>query len=139
MYKTILVPTDGSEQAARAVEYGMELAKQYDATLHTMFVVDTRRYGDPALSSTELVVEEIDNVGTDLVADIEQRAIDRGLSVVSRVCHGVPDEEIVAYARKVDADIIVLGAHGRKRANRIPIGSVAERVVRTADRPVLTT
>jgi nucleotide-binding universal stress UspA family protein len=139
MYNTILVPTDGSEQAARAVEHGMKLAEQYDATLHTMFVVDTRRYGDPTLSSTELIVEQMEDVGTDLVTDIEQRATDRGLSVVSRVCHGVPDEEIVAYATEVDADIIVLGAHGQKRANRIPIGSVAERVVRTADRPVLTT
>ncbi|WP_336359313.1 universal stress protein [Haladaptatus sp. ZSTT2] len=139
MYNTILVPTDGSEQAARAVEHGMKLAEQYDATLHTMFVVDTRRYGDPTLSSTELIVEEMEDVGTDLVTDIEQRATDRGLAVVSRVCHGVPDEEIVAYATEINADIIVLGAHGKKRANRIPIGSVAERVVRTADRPVLTT
>ncbi|MFC6732708.1 MULTISPECIES: universal stress protein [unclassified Haladaptatus] len=139
MYKTILVPTDGSEPAARAVEQGLELAAQNDSTLHTMFVVDTRRYGDPALSSIELIMTQMEDIGTELIADVERQATDSGLSVVTRVCHGVPHEEIVDYAAEIDADLIVLGSHGRTGSNRIPIGSVAERVVRSADRPVLTT
>lgn len=139
LFRTILIPTDGSEPAGRAVEQGLEIAKQYDATLHAMFVVDTRRYGDPTLSSIELVVEEMEEIGNGLVREIEQRGTENGLSVITRVSHGVPHEEIVDYAGEVGADLIVLGSHGRTGSNRIPIGSVAERVVRTADRPVLTT
>lgn len=138
MYDTILVPTDGSESADRAVEHGLELAEQNDGTLHTMYVVDTYRYGEPALSSTELVLQELEEFGADLVADIADRADGLGVETITRVCHGTPHEEIISYADEIDADLIVMGFQGQSHRLEGHMGSVADLVTHRSDRPVLT-
>jgi len=136
MYETILVPIDGSDSSNRAAEHGLELAEQFDSKLHTLFVVDTRRYGEPGLSSTEIVVDELEDYGHGLVDDFADRADNRGIETETHVCHGVPQEEIIEYAAKIDADAIVLGYQGQ--THRKKIGTVAERVVRDSNRPVFT-
>lgn len=136
MYDTILVPTDGSDGANRAVRHAVELAERFGATLHAMYVVDTRRYGEPGLSSTELVINDLEAEGESLLSDVTERAERHGVETVTRCCHGVPSEEIVAHADGVDADVIVVGYQGQTHARPGHIGSVVERVVRNAGRPV---
>lgn len=136
MYDTILVPTDGSDGANRAIEHAFELAVRHDAAVHGLFVVDHRQYGEPALSSVELVIDEVEDHGQSLLSEVAERADNEEIEVVTRCCHGIPQEEIVAYADEIDADLIVVGYQGHSHRNRI--GSVAERVVREAGRPVLT-
>jgi len=63
MYDTVLVGTDGSASANRAVTHALDEAEQHDAALHAIFVVDTGRYAEPALSSSELVTDEIEDWG----------------------------------------------------------------------------
>ncbi|MFB6165021.1 MAG: universal stress protein [Haloarculaceae archaeon] len=136
MYERVLVPIDGSDGANRAIEHAMDIADRFDADLYSLFVVDTRLYGEPGLSSTELVIDDLEDYGTDLLADFADRAGNRGLTAETRHCHGVPHEEIVDYADEVDADVIVMGYQGQTHERRGNIGSVVERVVREADRPV---
>lgn len=138
MYDTILVPTDGSDPANRAVEHGIELAERFGATLHTLYVVDTNRYGEPALSSAEVVLQELEADGNALVNDIVERANNVGIETVTRVCHGAPHEEIIRYAEEVDADLIVMGYQGHSHELAGHMGSVADRVTQSAGRPVLT-
>ena len=66
------------------------------------------------------------------------RARSAGLDVRAEVCSGVPHREIVARARALRADLIVMGTQGRGGLERSLLGSVADRVVRTAPCPVLT-
>jgi len=136
MYDTILVPLDGSDSANRAAEHALELADRFDASLHALNVVDTRLYGEPSLSSTEIVVDELEDRGHGLVDDFAKRADNVGIETQTRVCHGVPHEEILDYADQEDADAIVMGYQGQ--THRHKIGSVAERVVRDGSRPVFT-
>jgi nucleotide-binding universal stress UspA family protein len=138
MYDTILVPTDGSDPANRAVEHGLELAERFGATLHGLYVVDTRRYGEPALSSAEIVLQELEEDGTALVSKIAERGDNRGVAVETRVCHGAPHEEIITYADDIDADLVVLGYQGHSHSIEGHMGSVADRVTQRAGRPVLT-
>jgi len=138
MYDTILVPTDGSDPANRAVEHGISLAKQFGATIHAMYVVDTNRYGEPALSSAELVIDELEDFGSELVGDVAERADTVDVGTTTHVCHGAPDEEIIAYADEVDADLIVMGFQGQSRRREGHMGSVADLVSQRANRPVLT-
>ncbi|WP_129113447.1 universal stress protein [Halegenticoccus tardaugens] len=139
MYDTILLPIDGSAPANRATEHAIALAEQYDATLHVMYVVDTARYGEPALSSTELVIDELEDRGHDLLVDVVKRSDDLGIESHRRLCHGAPASEITGYADDIDADLIILGYQGLSHRLSDHMGSVAERVARTAGRPVLTT
>lgn len=138
MYDTILVPTDGSDGANRAVEHALDLADRYGATLYAIYVVDTSRYGEPSLSSTELVLDELEDFGTDLLGTVADRADTAGVETVTRVRHGTPDEEILDYADEVDADVVVLGFQGHSQRHAANIGSVARRVSRRSSRPVLT-
>jgi nucleotide-binding universal stress UspA family protein len=138
MYDTILVPTDGSDPANRAVEHALEIAEQFGATVHALYVVDTDRYGEPALSSAEIVLQELEGDGRELVADIVDRADAHGVAAETRVCHGAPHEEIVTYADEIDADLVILGYQGHSHRMEGHMGSVADRVAHAAGRPVLT-
>ncbi|RQH02517.1 universal stress protein [Natrarchaeobius oligotrophus] len=138
MYDTILVPTDGSDPANRAVEHALELADRYDADVHAMYCVETHRYGEPALSSAEIVLTRLEEQGAAMLEELGERADTQGIECTWNVCHGRPWEELLEKADDLDADLIVIGFQGQSHRRPGKIGSVAERVVRSADRPVLT-
>ncbi|RQG95471.1 universal stress protein [Natrarchaeobius chitinivorans] len=138
MYETILVPTDGSDPANRAVEHALTLADRYGADVHAMYCVETHRYGEPALSSTEIVLDRLEDQGAELLEQVSQRAEANGVGCTWNVCHGRPWEEVRTKAGDLDADLIVIGYQGQSHTKTNRIGSVAERIVRTSDRPVLT-
>ena len=137
MYENILVGTDGSGAADRAVAHALELAERYGATVHGIFVVDTGIYGESALSSADIQTHEIEATGAEFLDEIERRAAEIGVTFERRCCHGRPHEEIIGYANTIDADLVVLGHHGRTHADGTVLGSVSDRVIRFADRPTL--
>lgn len=134
-YDTILVPTDGSERAEEAVEVAFRLAEEQDAAVHSLFVVDTFLYGEPALSSVELFIDEIKDQGWDLLSEVVGRGSERGLDIVREIRHGEPHEVIVEYADEIDADLIVMGYQGQ--THRKHRGTVVEHVLEATDRHVL--
>jgi len=139
MYDTILVPTDGSEQAARGIDYGLDLAKQYDATMVCLYVVDERRYGQPpALGTVEVDHEKHEDEATELLEEIEDRGRELDIEVTHECRRGSPWEEIVTVAEQKDADLIVMGRRGATDDRRTSLGSVTDRVVRQTEIPVQT-
>jgi len=137
MYDTIVVAIDGSADANRATTHAIEQAEQHSAKLHAVFVVDTDRHSEPALSSMELETIEIEEWGNDELAEVAERGDAVDVEVTTRCCHGKPYVEIISYADEVDADLIVLGYHGHSHSKGNQIGSVTDRVVQNAGRPVL--
>ncbi|WP_049920160.1 universal stress protein [Halobiforma nitratireducens] len=133
MYDTILVATDGSDPGYRAGEHAIDLAEQFDAEFHAVYVVDTRRYGGSILTGPSDVVAELEQRGEEILSDLDARST---VDVTETIREGRPHEEIGNYAEEVDADLILLGNRGLGAAGEI--GSVAERVVRYVDRPVMT-
>ena len=133
MYETILVATDGSSSANRAVDDAIDIASTFDADLHAISVVDTSRYGDSMLSGTEGVIDELRERAAEVLEDVETRA---DVDVTTEHRQGRPHEEIGEYTDAIDADLVVLGNRGLGAGDQI--GSTAERVVRYVDRPVLT-
>jgi len=136
MYDTVLVATDGSADANRAVTHALEQAEQHGATLHAIFVVDTDRYSEPALSSMELETNEVEEWGNSELAEVVERGERLDVEVTTRCCHGKPYLEIINYADEVDADLVVVGYHGHSHETD-QIGSVTDRVVQNAGRPIL--
>jgi nucleotide-binding universal stress UspA family protein len=137
MYDTILVATDGSGPANRAVTHALEQAEQAEATLHAIFVVDTDQYSEPALSSLEIQTNEIEDWGHQELGEVTERGDSLGVEVVTKCCHGKPHLEIIGYADEIDADLVVLGYQGHSHEDMEQIGSVTDRVVQNAGRPVL--
>lgn len=137
MYDTVLVATDGSGPATRAVTHALEQAERSDAELHAIYVVDTSRYAEPALSSAEAETNAIEEWGQQELNEVADRAESLGIEVLTRCTHGKPSVEIVEYADTVDADLVVLGFQGHSHSDPASIGSVTDRVVANAGRPVL--
>ena len=139
--KQILVATDFSEPADVAVNYGRDLARAYDATLHVIHVIEDMLafYGPDigfALADVQRNVEAA--VQRDLDATIASQEDDK-LKVVAVVQRGSNvAHAITEYARANGIDLIIVGTHGRGAVSRFLMGSVAERVVRSAPCPVLT-
>ena len=140
MYDRILVPTDGSGGTRRAVDHALELAATHDATVHTVYVVNTASYASFTIegASWENVGDMLRDEGQQAVAEVERLAEGAGVPVETRVLDGSPSREIVRYAEREDCDLIVMGTHGRGGIDRLLLGSVAERVVRSSNIPVLT-
>jgi nucleotide-binding universal stress UspA family protein len=84
-------------------------------------------------------VAEIEAVAQQRMEAPQKRVQDAGLPEAIRIVHGVPFREIIDTAKDIQADLIIMGTHGRTGVPHLLIGSVAERVVRLAPCPVLVT
>jgi nucleotide-binding universal stress UspA family protein len=139
--KNILVATDFSEPSGVALAYGRDLARNYRARLHVLHVVEDvmLRYApEIAIAGTDLQRDLEAKASRDLAAlvnDNDRRTIDAVCALETAVN---PSEAIVGYAKTHAIDLIVTGTHGRGVVAHFLMGSVAERVVRTAPCPVLT-
>lgn len=139
MYNRILVPTDGSEEGEHAVAHALDLAEAHGAAVHTLYVVNTASYaGLPMESSWEGVDELLRSDAEAAVESVEELAAGRDVTVETAVTEGSPSRQIVRYAENNGCDLIVMGTHGRGGLDRLLLGSVTEKVVRSSSVPVLT-
>ena len=139
MYDDIMVPTDGSEGTEAAVEHALDIAKKYDATVHVVYVVNTSAYSTlPADSNWESITAALEDEGNEATSEIVERMSDEGVDAVPSVEEGIPHKTVLAYADENDTDLIVMGTHGKSGLDRLLLGSVTEKVVRSSKVPVLT-
>ncbi|MFB6138894.1 MAG: universal stress protein [Halosimplex sp.] len=136
MYEEILVPTDGSAGASAALEEAIELATAFDATIHSLYVVDLAAVGTEV--GTVDLVESFEQMGEGATDAAVTRARDAGVDATGSVATGSPHRAILDYVDDHGVDLVVMGTHGRTGLERYLLGSVTEKVVRTADVPVLT-
>jgi nucleotide-binding universal stress UspA family protein len=141
--KHVLVATDFSPVAETALVYGRALARNFDAQLHVLHVVDDfsrYNYADGAgLIPPTAFREELAREGRGLLerAIREDDRRELGAVAVLRQGHSTA-KEIADYAREAAIDIIIVGATGRGALDRVLMGSVADKVIRQAPCPVLT-
>lgn len=136
MYDKILLPTDGSKGSEAAVEHAIDLARKYDAELNILYVADIRVDSTSDLWTNML--GELEKIGDKAVSEIAADAEEKGVKTVTEVRKGVPYKEINAYTDENDIDLVVMSTHGRTGIDRVLLGSVTEKVVRTSKVPVMT-
>ncbi|WP_394820516.1 universal stress protein [Pendulispora albinea] len=124
----ILVPTDFSPTADEALDYAIVLAAKLGASITVVHAYDVA-----AVSGAHVRA----NAQSALDAALAKRQ-GAGVSLKSLLKSGNPLDTIPDVAREIGAELIVMGTHGRQGIARMLLGSVAERVVRTAPCPVLT-
>jgi universal stress protein A len=127
----ILVPTDFSVASMRALRYAEELARRFAAEI-VLVHVDESLAPSSELAETRQAAAQKELEG--LVALLRER----GVPAHSVLRSGGPAEEVVATAKVENADLIVMGTHGRTGLAHVVMGSVAESVVRRSACPVLT-
>jgi nucleotide-binding universal stress UspA family protein len=139
-FETILMATDFSPTSDHALEYAAMLARKTGAALHLLYVVpfpiELTSY--PSSRWVELGALR-DQLRAEAERDLATRAAAiGGVDVKSEVKFEVPAGAIVETAAERKCQLIVMGTRGRGGVSRLLLGSVAERVVRTAECPVLT-
>ena len=142
--KKILYPTDFSEYSLAALPYAVSIARQNDAELYCLHVVDMPQ--EEYLTTEYMVPLNVPHVPEDKVLRTARarmkKFVTENLSeikkVESRVLVGVPFVEIIRYSRDQSIDLIVIGPHGHSALAAMLLGTVAEKVVRKAPCPVLT-
>ena len=138
MYDCILVPTDGSVEGERAVEYAIDLAREHDATIRAIYVVNAASYsGLPMETAWDGISDALREEGQAAVDRVTELA-PSDVPVETAVLEGSPSRTIIEQATPDRCDLVVMGTHGRGGIDRLLLGSVAERVVRSAAVPVLT-
>lgn len=130
----ILCPVDFSPASAKAFAVAIDFARAFKAEVHAIHVYQLSAYASP---NSELARDLEAQVRAELnrfVAGFEHH----GVPVKTGLRLGVPYVEIVDAARDAGADLIVMGTTGKTGIQHLLLGSVAERVVRTAEVPVLS-
>lgn len=137
VYDVVLLATDGSTPVNRALDHAVTLAAETGATLSVLSVVDTADIGLFSGTDTDTVDDLLRSAAQTAVDDAGDRAAAAGVDVVRTVRVGSPHREICAHADEIEADVVIVGTHGRTGLSRALLGSVATRVVRTSTVPVL--
>jgi len=139
MYKRILVPVDGSPTALRGLDEAVKLAKLTGAGIRLVHVLDQLVFvgGETYTIDVFGILKE---AGERLMQEMKAKVVAAGIEVstfVSEVLPGRVCDVVLEQAKAFEADVIVLGTHGRRGVGRLLVGSDAEQIVRLATVPVL--
>ncbi len=151
MYEKIMVPLDGSRFSNRALEYAVDLAPRYGAKLFLVQVVEPVTIVPPVDPSglagpvaANFTVEEAirqDRANASksktYLAGKVRLLKEQGIDADYKVLQGKPADEILKAGKKAKVDLIVMATHGRTGLRRVFMGSVAEKVIRESNDPVL--
>ena len=139
MYKTILMPTDGSPCSLQALEHGLGLAKALGAKVHFLYVLENPAQAiwiapESVPYGLELL-EDLKKGAEEAIAKALALAREKGVEATGEVKEGVPIPTIVEAAKGFD--LLVMGTHGRTGLDKLLLGSVTEGVLHRVSVPVL--
>lgn len=138
--RNILVPIDFHEGSAELLDRAVEIAAQLEASITLVHVWQVPVYGFPvgaALPAIDLG-KAIEASAKRALDELIESHRDRGVEIRPMLRVGTPWEQILEAAKEVSADLVVMATHGRKGLPRALLGSVAEKVIRMSEIPVLT-
>lgn len=138
LIQKILVGSDFSSYSERALDYALNFAEKFGAEILLIHVIESFNY---SVTDSMTVVGHEKALSVTAAALLEnqmKRLNNLAINLESHLTHGSPYQEIIKKAEEDEVDLIVLGTHGRSGMEHLLLGSVAERVVRTASCPVLT-
>lgn len=141
--KKILVPLDFSEGSLQALDYAIALGEPFGAELLVLFVVEPVYYATPAdlygaSANLSMLLDEQKRIAAEQLAELSRRLTKKRVRHRTFLDAGVPYQRITERVEQLKADLIVMATHGRTGLSHLLLGSVAEKVVRSAPCPVLT-
>ena len=130
--KKIICPVDFSELSRKALQYSNEFARLSNAKVFLVGVIEN----DPTITYSHGLEKERLESDQKLLALIEEEKM-AGIVADYVIYEGFAEECILDYAKRQEADVIIMGSHGRRGLKRMILGSVAEHVIRRSPCPVL--
>ncbi|MEC7522763.1 MAG: universal stress protein [Myxococcota bacterium] len=136
--RRIICPVDFSEPSEKALDYAIELAAKFGADVQAIHAYQLPVYALPdgaMMAGPEFTTKVTDELQKALK---ELSARKSGVKLETHLVEGIPYKEVVRMTEELDADLVVMGTHGRTGLKHLLLGSVAERVVRSSKVPVIT-
>ncbi|HET9017642.1 MAG TPA: universal stress protein [Thermomicrobiaceae bacterium] len=144
--RAILVALDGSSYAETALGHAVDLAKVFDAELQLVRVAETAQIyamltpeaqTPAAAEAINEVIDRLSAEARDYLTAVAERLRADGLRVRTETLEGFPSEQILAFEREMGTDLTVMATHGRSGLARLVFGSVAERILKLGQTPVM--
>jgi len=145
----ILVPTDFSEHSDKALRQALDIAREYNAKVYALHVVDEKLQSTMTGDHSDLIInlDEINRLEKTLVSQakeklhkqIEKFTDCKNVQLIQKVANGIPYQEILREQENLGIDLIVIASLGKSGIAKFLIGSVANNVLRGAKCPVLLT
>lgn len=135
VYRSILVPTDGSQFSVRAAEHAVKMAKVMKSKIIALHILDARPLALYAGSEKDVFKRNMEARGREHLKKVVEMA--KGVEVEEVLKEGLPADEIGRIARDRGVDLIVIGTRGLTAARRLLLGSTAEEVVKWSPCPVM--
>ncbi|HOI59041.1 MULTISPECIES: universal stress protein [unclassified Methanoculleus] len=138
MFRTILVAIDGSEPANRALEEAIGEASVWKAKVHVVYVVESGLFSSLPMDNTlEIIYSVLQKEGEEILEGARKKADAAGVPITTHLRQGHAGSQIVALAKELGVDLIVLGSYGKSGVDRLLLGSVTDYVVQNS--PITTT
>jgi len=128
LFERIMIPSDGSEFAARSEDFALEIAKKFNSTLVAVHIID-----DKLIYPFEVLEDE----GLAILQKIREKAEKEEVSFEDVLIVGSPTHDMEKIVKKTEADLVVIGTHGKTGLEKLILGSVAESALKTVKVPVL--
>ena len=128
MFKTIIVPTDGSKFAERAEDVAISIAKNFNGKLVVLYIIDEK-----LIYPYEVLEEE----GKNILKNASKKAEEQDIIADTVLIVGDPTHDMTKIVEKTGADLVVIGTHGKTGLEKFLMGSVAENAIKTVEVPVL--
>lgn len=128
MFDTIMVPTDGSKCSLKAEDVAISIAKNFNGKLVAVHIIDEK-----LIYPFDVLEEE----GNKILEEAARKGKEEGLDVEQVLIVGSPTHDMKKIVEKTDADMVVIGTHGKTGLTKLIMGSVAESTIKTVKVPVL--
>ncbi|MDD2473892.1 MULTISPECIES: universal stress protein [Methanomicrobiaceae] len=133
MFRKILVAIDGSEPANRALEEAIGEAGVWNAEVHVVYVVESGLFSSLPMDNTlEVMYSVLQKEGKEVLEAARKKADAAGVSLTTHLGQGHAGSQIVALAKELGVDLIMLGSYGKSGVDRLLLGSVTDYVVRNS-------
>jgi len=136
--KKVLIPSNFSDVSNKAIEVALPMIAQLGADIVFVHILERIDHPDPLSKLFDKGYAYLTNRAQTLLNDLVMLAKGRGMRADSELLEGAPYIEVLKFADKIGADLIIMATHGRRGFNRLILGSQAEKIVRMATGPVTT-
>ncbi len=139
MHKRILIATDGTETSDKAIEEGLDLAVNFGAEVVGLYVIDETCLNIMDVGSYEFGKQREKTLkkAKDALAELENKAKNKGIHLSTIIKEGDPSIEITSIAAQQKADLIVLGCHRRTGLRKLVEKSISQGAIMNAHCPVM--
>lgn len=128
MFQNIMIPSDGSKYADKAADIAIEIAKNFKSKVTAVYILD---------ENTSYSYDSLEDEGNEILKKISEKGKKEGVMVIEHLITGNPLRDMKIISKKTEVDSVVISSHGKDSLGDLEIGSVADRVLKTFDIPVV--